>query len=111
MLFVSQASIDSGTIAGYNLQKRIEAVKSCRKIRKGDLKFNDLMPKMKVDPETYVSKKSPSTFLIMLRSDASLSKLMGRRVLPSLRKSYLSRRVTMSFELPIVYVRSLDRTP
>lgn len=51
--FVSQASIDSGLVANYGLQKRIEAVKNCRKINKKDMKFNDLMPKMKVDPESY----------------------------------------------------------
>ena len=53
--FVSQASVSSGTIATYNLRKRIEVVKKCRDISKRDMKFNDVMPKMKVDPETYVS--------------------------------------------------------
>ena len=53
--FVSQASIDNGTVASYHLKKRVEAVKHCRDIRKQDMKFNDSMPKMRVDPETYVS--------------------------------------------------------
>lgn len=53
ILFVSQASIDSGAIASYGLKKRVEAVKNCRKIGKRDMKFNDVMPKMKVDPESY----------------------------------------------------------
>lgn len=52
--FVSQASVTSGTIATYNLRKRIESVKNCRNIGKQDMKFNDVMPQMKVDPETYV---------------------------------------------------------
>lgn len=56
--FVSQASIDTGAVANYNLKKRVEAVKNCRNISKKDMKYNDSMPKMKVDPETYVS---PST--------------------------------------------------
>jgi urease len=51
--FVSQASIKSGIIGSYNLQKRVEAVKNCRVIRKKDMKYNDAMPKMKVDPESY----------------------------------------------------------
>lgn len=51
--FVSQASISSGIVASYNLRKRVEAVKNCRKISKKDMKFNDARPKMKVDPETY----------------------------------------------------------
>ena len=53
--FVSQASIDSGVVETYGLKKRIEAVKGCRTVTKRDMKFNDAMPKMKVDPETYVS--------------------------------------------------------
>lgn len=52
--FVSKASIDTGTVQTYKLRKRIEAVKSCRNIGKKDMKYNELMPKMKVDPETYV---------------------------------------------------------
>ncbi|KAB2576169.1 Urease [Lasiodiplodia hormozganensis] len=51
--FVSQASIDNGTVAGYGLKKRVEAVKGCRTVGKKDMKFNDVMPKMKVDPERY----------------------------------------------------------
>lgn len=51
--FVSQASIASGTIESYGLRKRVEAVKNCRNIGKKDMKFNDVRPKMKVDPETY----------------------------------------------------------
>ncbi|KAF7512605.1 Urease [Endocarpon pusillum] len=51
--FVSQASIDSGMVDSYGLKKRIEPVKNCRKISKKDMKLNDLMPKMKVDPESY----------------------------------------------------------
>jgi urease len=51
--FVSQASIESGLVNSYGLKKRIEPVKNCRKISKKDMKFNDVMPKMKVDPESY----------------------------------------------------------
>ncbi|KAI9719456.1 MAG: Urease [Candelaria pacifica] len=52
--FVSQASVESGIIQTYNLRKRIEVVKNCRKIGKKDMKFNDKMPRMKVDPESYI---------------------------------------------------------
>lgn len=55
IMFVSQASIDEGTVQSYGLRKRIEAVKGCRTVGKKDMKFNDLMPKMRVDPESYVS--------------------------------------------------------
>ncbi|KAM3086496.1 Urease [Clarireedia jacksonii] len=53
VLFVSQSSISSGIIATYGLKKRVEAVKNCRNIGKKDMKFNDKMPRMKVDPESY----------------------------------------------------------
>jgi urease len=53
VLFVSAASIESGNIASYCLKKRVEAVKGCRTIGKKDMKFNDAMPKMHVDPENY----------------------------------------------------------
>jgi urease alpha subunit len=36
-----------------NLTKRLVAVKNCRSITKADLPFNDAMPKITVDPETY----------------------------------------------------------
>lgn len=58
--WVSQASIDNGMIRSYGLRKRIEAVKNCRNITKSDMKYNDLMPKMKVDPESYVSHSTNS---------------------------------------------------
>lgn len=58
--FVSKASVESGTIATYNLRKRIEVVKNCRKVGKKDMKYNDSMPRMKVDPETYVSNPAIS---------------------------------------------------
>lgn len=52
-MFVSKASIDTNTVQKYGLKKRIEPVKNCRNIGKGDMKFNATMPKMKVDPESY----------------------------------------------------------
>jgi urease len=53
--FVSQASVESGVVKSYGLKKRVEPVKGCRNIGKKDMKYNDVMPKMKVDPERYVS--------------------------------------------------------
>jgi urease len=55
VVWVSQASIDNGMVRSYGLRKRVEAVKNCRNITKSDMKYNDLMPKMRVDPESYVS--------------------------------------------------------
>lgn len=68
--FVSKASIESGVVGSYNLRKRVEAVKNCRSIGKKDMRYNDSMPKMKVDPERYtveadgmVCKAGPATEL------------------------------------------------
>ncbi len=54
--FLSQAGIDRGIPARLGLQKRVEAVWRCRSIGKRDLKLNDALPRVEVDPETYVVK-------------------------------------------------------
>jgi urease len=51
--FVSQAAMDLGIADKYGLKKRIETVKNTRNIGKKDMKYNDAMPTMKVDPESY----------------------------------------------------------
>jgi urease subunit alpha len=53
LAFVSQACADQGIAAGYGITKQIEAVRGCRKLTKRDMKWNDAMPKISVDPETY----------------------------------------------------------
>lgn len=50
--FVSAASIANGNIASYGLSKRVEAVVGCRSIGKKDMKLNNNLPKITVDPET-----------------------------------------------------------
>jgi hypothetical protein len=52
--WVSKAGAE-GKVKEYGLKKRVEAVKGCRSVKKSDMKFNDYRPKMKVDPESYVS--------------------------------------------------------
>jgi urease len=51
--FVSQVAMDLGVAEKYGLKKRVEAVKGTRRIGKKDMKYNDAMPTMKVDPESY----------------------------------------------------------
>ncbi|KAK5114009.1 Urease [Meristemomyces frigidus] len=51
--WVSKSSVGNGTVEKYGLKKRVEVVKGCRKIGKGDMKLNDARPKMRVDPERY----------------------------------------------------------
>jgi len=54
--FLSQAGIDRKIHTSLGLQKRVVAVQHCRSIGKRDLKLNDALPHMEVDPETYVVK-------------------------------------------------------
>lgn len=54
LTFVSQASLDREIPKKLGLQKRIAAVTNCRSIKKRDLKLNDYLPRIEVDPETYV---------------------------------------------------------
>jgi urease subunit alpha len=51
--FVSAASLESGALETLGLQKRLIAVKNCRSVTKADLPFNDAMPVITVDPDTY----------------------------------------------------------
>jgi urease subunit alpha len=53
LTFVSKASLDHGQIAKLGLGKRLSAVHNTRNIGKRDLVWNDLIPDVKVDPETY----------------------------------------------------------
>jgi urease alpha subunit len=52
--FVSALALEAGVGAGYGLTKRVAAVRGCRAVRKQDMKLNDALPRMEVDPETYV---------------------------------------------------------
>lgn len=55
--FVSAASLRSRTgPKQLGLARRLEPVKSCRKIGKKDMVLNDARPKIEVDPETYTVK-------------------------------------------------------
>jgi urease len=45
--------LTTGVVPSYGLKKRTAAVKGCRNIGKKDMKWNDSMPKITVNPETY----------------------------------------------------------
>jgi len=53
ILWVSDVSIQNGNIASYAISKRAMPVKKCRDISKRDMKHNNEMTKITVDPETY----------------------------------------------------------
>ena len=54
LTFLSQAGLDREVPRKLGLQKRVAGVKNCRNVKKRDLKLNDYLPKIEVDPETYV---------------------------------------------------------
>jgi len=51
--FVSQAAVEAGIKERIGLQKPIVAVTNTRNLSKADMKLNDALPQMEVDPETY----------------------------------------------------------
>ncbi|KAK7312000.1 hypothetical protein RJT34_10526 [Clitoria ternatea] len=51
--FVSKAALENGVKALYGLNKRLEAVENVRKLTKLDMKLNNTLPEITVDPESY----------------------------------------------------------
>jgi urease subunit alpha len=76
--FVSEICKKSGAAKNYGLTKQILAVKDCRNIGKKDLKWNNAMPKITVDPETYE-----------VRADGELLTCEPAKVLPLAQRYFL----------------------
>lgn len=53
LTFLSQAAMERDIPAQLKLQKQTVAVSGCRESSKQDMKLNDLLPRIEVDPETY----------------------------------------------------------
>jgi urease subunit alpha len=49
--FVSSAGLEDGNLK--DLRRPLAAVHGCRNLRKTDLKLNDALPEIEVNPETY----------------------------------------------------------
>nr|WP_210404195.1 urease subunit alpha [Chroococcidiopsis sp. TS-821] len=56
LTFVSQAAKNLGISQQLNLKKRIVAVSGTRQLSKSEMKLNDFLPRIDVDPETYEVK-------------------------------------------------------
>jgi urease subunit alpha len=54
--FTSKLAIRNGVAKKLGLQKKLLPVKNCRKIGKHDMRYNDLVPEIEIDPETYEVK-------------------------------------------------------
>ncbi len=74
--FVSRAGIDSGALAG--LGRTLSAVSGCRTIGKRDMVWNDAMPHITVDPDTYE-----------VRADGELMTCEPASVLPMAQRYFL----------------------
>jgi urease subunit alpha len=76
--FVSQAALNSGAIAKLGLTKPLMAVSNTRKLGKRDMKLNDALPAIEVDPETYA-----------VRADGVLLTCEPAKVLPMAQRYFL----------------------
>ncbi|MBD2097014.1 urease subunit alpha [Trichocoleus sp. FACHB-591] len=78
LTFVSQAAFNNGIAAQLGLQKFAVAVSGTRTLSKRDLKLNDALPRMEVDPETYE-----------VRADGELLTCEPATVLPMAQRYFL----------------------
>jgi urease subunit alpha len=76
--FVSKASLKNPVLAKLKLSKPLVAVKNTRKIGKKDMKLNDALPSIDVDPETYA-----------VRADGQLLVCEPARELPLTQRYFL----------------------
>jgi urease subunit alpha len=53
LTFVSQASLEGKTLQKLGLKKSLVPVSNTRNLSKSDMKLNEFLPQMEVDPETY----------------------------------------------------------
>jgi urease subunit alpha len=53
LTFVSQAALETDILTQLSLQKTPVAVSGTRQLTKRDMKLNDALPRMEIDPETY----------------------------------------------------------
>ncbi|WP_204105039.1 MULTISPECIES: urease subunit alpha [Spirulina sp. CCY15215] len=78
LTFVSQAAVEGGIAAQIGLQKPVAAVSNTRQIGKKDMKLNDSMPNIEVNPETYE-----------VRADGELLTCEPATVLPMAQRYFL----------------------
>jgi len=78
LAFVAQRAIEEHALAELGLVKRATPVKRCRRIGKRDMKHNDALPKITVDPERY-----------QVRADGELLRCEPAAVVPLARRYHL----------------------
>jgi len=78
LAFVSQAALAAGIAGRYGLARELVAVRRCRGLTKHDMKLNDALPRIEVDPETYE-----------VRADGELLTCEPARTLPLAQRYFL----------------------
>ena len=78
LIFASQIAVDEDVAGKLGLERRAEAVKNCRDVRKADMIHNDATPKISVNPETYE-----------VRADGELLSCEPARELPMTQRYFL----------------------
>jgi urease subunit alpha len=78
LTFVSQAALDKDIKSQLGLQKTTVAISGTRRLSKRDMKLNDALPHMEVDPETYE-----------VRADGELLTCEPATVLPMAQRYFL----------------------
>lgn len=73
--FTSKAAIDNGLATKLNIKKKLLPVKNCRKISKEDMVFNNLTPKIEIDPETFKVKVNGELVSVDPANTVSLARL------------------------------------
>ena len=73
--FLSKAASELGVHRSLGLQKGIGVVKNCRDIGKKSMIHNDYLPRIEVDPETYIVKADGE----ILRCEAARELAMTQR--------------------------------
>jgi urease subunit alpha len=76
--FVSQAAFERGVARELGLKRRVAPVSGTRRLGKKDMKLNDALPRMEVDPETYE-----------VRADGELLTCEPAKVLPLAQRYFL----------------------
>jgi len=73
--FTSKAAIDIGLAKNINIKKKLLQVKNCRKFSKEDMVYNNLTPKIDIDPETFKVKVNGELVSVDPAKTVSLARL------------------------------------
>lgn len=78
LTFLSRAALEKGVDKKLGIQKKVAFVKNCRQIGKKDMVHNRYLPRIEVDPETYI-----------VRADGEILRCEPAKVLPLAQRYFL----------------------